>query len=598
MGKDSLIKSTTKKAGTKTEEKKKAGSKSTTAKKTKAKATKASKSTKAKASASKAKAKKTTKSTGAAKAETKKVTLKDLIFKQFETQAPPAGQSTAPPDYSHMTAPPLIDTADPKEIERLRSLLDRRFSMTEIKAAAKPPVDRKSDVSPQVKAEPTQIQTDSATEAGVEAEIEPQTEPEQQPEPKKINLRDLIFKKFQTQVTSAGQAVAPPDYSHMTAPPLIDSKDPKEVERLRTLLDRRFSMTEIKAVAKPPEERKTEASLEPKDEKPSEPTPEPEPKPEAPAEPKPEPVAVKSTEPEPEPAEAPAEPEPKPEPVVEKPAEPTPEPEPKVETPVEPALESEPAAAKSATEATASHTDKGAIPPMDTVLKPEKKDSDPVIRAAKLGVAALALLVVLIIWASVTNHAKYFIIESKGAVEIWRGEFSPSGKDFFVILHGLQAPEEIAPYYNREQVYPIIFNYYLDKADALLDVSSLPDYSAISSYLERARQFVLNGPMKTAVTTRLNNIKKLTLLYKVDVDISKGTLPALEAALKNLKQVETLTTDPGQLEAISLKIAYVTDRIAEVNSEAALSESTNSKEAESEETTTEGTTDNSHSSHE
>ncbi|MBT8342031.1 MAG: hypothetical protein HKP58_14900, partial [Desulfatitalea sp.] len=41
-----------------------------------------------------------------------------------------------------MTAPPIIASDDPAEAERLRKLLGRKFSMTDVKAAAKTPVEK------------------------------------------------------------------------------------------------------------------------------------------------------------------------------------------------------------------------------------------------------------------------------------------------------------------------------------------------------------------------------------------------------------------------------------------------------------------------
>ncbi len=601
MGKDSLIKSTTKKAESKTgdqKSKKKAASKTTKsaetkkATKPKAKTTKAVKSAKPKKTETKSKAKKSTKKSKATK---KKITIKDLIFRQFETRMPVSDQPVPKPDYSNMTAPPFITSDDPKEVERIRALLNLRFSMEEIKAVAKAPEEIEAEIVPE--------KTVAAKE-----EVPQQTPPEKEPELEavietpavKVSVKDLIFKKFETRMPVSDQAVPKPDYSNMTAPPFIKSDDPQEVERIKALLNLRFSMEEIKAVAKAPEEIETEAIAKqiekpaeaasettPEPDKPVEPVAEAAPEPEKPAEPvaevapepeKPaEPVAEAAPEPE-KPAEPVAEAAPEPE----KPAEPVAEAAPEPEKPAEPVAEAAPEPEKPA------ETKQEAAPPKKTEPKPavtapapppvppvvqisepepEKSSFDPVHKMAKIGIATLALLLVIIIWASVTNHAKYFIVENRGSVEIWRGQFSPSGKQFFTVLHGTNGPEEIQDYYARDEVYPMIFNYYLNKADALLEVSGLPDYKSISEYLERAQNFTLNAQMGEAVTRRINNIQRLTLFYKIDVDISKGTQTALEAALENLEKVQTLTTDPAQLEAIAQKITYVTERQAELKTQ-------------------------------
>ena len=135
MGKNSLIKSTSKKKKTAkknaTEEKPAVKSKSTA----KSKATKTKKAAAAKTGV---KATKTVKAKTTAKAKPpKEVSIKDLIFKKFEPLAEretlytPAGNSTK--NYS---APPFISSEDPNEIERIKKLLTNKYSMADLRAAA------------------------------------------------------------------------------------------------------------------------------------------------------------------------------------------------------------------------------------------------------------------------------------------------------------------------------------------------------------------------------------------------------------------------------------------------------------------------------
>jgi len=104
----------------------------------------------------------------------------------------------------------------------------------------------------------------------------------------------------------------------------------------------------------------------------------------------------------------------------------------------------------------------------------------------------------------------------------------------------------------------MIFNYYLDKADASLDVSGLPNYQAIADYLENAAQFALTKEMQQAVTQRETNIQMLTLQYKIEVDMSKGSIESLKSALRNLKKVLKLTSDPARIALTEQSIEKVT----------------------------------------
>ncbi|MFZ1985407.1 MAG: hypothetical protein WAU91_13395 [Desulfatitalea sp.] len=481
MGKDSLIKSTTKKSGTKkekTQSKKKTTAKSEAGAQVKEPPAKA----------------KSAKTVPAPKAEPV-VTIEDLLFKQFSPPRPSEDPRPSARDLSQMTAPPFFDSNDPQEVARLEALLARRFSMDEITAAAQEPVE----ITPPAQAPPV------------------------------VSIEELLFKQFSAPLPPEDSKPPVRDFSRMTAPPFIASDDPQEVARLEALMARRFSMEEIIAVAQAPVEIIPPAQAA-------------------------EAVQPRETEPETPPAA----------PAVQ--AEPAPELAAVEQPPVEAAtVAPQPAAAQPVTiEPYQEETSAQA-----TASKPERTPVDPVVRAAKLGIAAVATLAFLILWASFSNSGKYFVLPKKGAIEIWQGNFSPTGKQFIVVLHGLEPVEPVQESYRRQDVYPIIFSYYIDKADALLDVSGLPDYKSITDYLQRAEKFAIHGEMRATVKTRMDNIQRLNLMYKAEIDISKGTVPSLQAAAQALKQIQRLTTDPSQLEAINQKIIAVAASQAALEAKAA-----------------------------
>ncbi|KJS29048.1 MAG: hypothetical protein VR64_21665 [Desulfatitalea sp. BRH_c12] len=489
MGKDSLIKSTAKKKGK--ESKKKSTQKAATG----------------------AQAKKELKtSVKPSRNSTTKpatpVTLKDLIFKQFPAQSQPIAQSPpAAQDFSRMTAPPLIDSDDPAESERLRRLLQQKFSMTDIQAAA---------VAPEEPIRETSVTPDEASET---------EQPSSAPTPQ-VSIKDLLLKRFPSQAPAPGQPSKGQDLSLMTAPPLIDSDDPAESERLRRLLQQKFNMADIQAAAVAPaeiirEQPEPAASVH-VDTEPQTPAPVKEQIAPAP------PIAPTTAEAKPTPTE-------------------TAGPQAEDKRPPE---SREPESSQEQNAARDTAVSQGPPPP-------ERPPVDPVMRAAKIAGVAIAVLLFMILYASVSNSHKYYVMPKKGSVEIWKGDFSPSGKQFLVVLHGVQPSEPLEEVYGRKDVFPMIFTYYLGKADALLNVTGLPDYQAIDDFLDRADRFALNDDMHTSVKTRQDNIARLSLLYKADVDASKGSAEALESALQNLQQAQALTDDPAQLALINDKISSV-----------------------------------------
>lgn len=208
-------------------------------------------------------------------------------------------------------------------------------------------------------------------------------------------------------------------------------------------------------------------------------------------------------------------------------------------------------------------SDQGAF---DSGIPPLTDDApaDPVQRAMKYGVAALVIVFLLLVWASYTNSVKYYVSSKKDALEIHKGLFSPTGNDFFIVLHGLQLSEPAKEVYSRQDIFPVIFNYFLEKADALLETDGLPDFEGIKGYLLKAEKYAFTSDMHNAVDTRLNNIGRMILLYKVDVAISKNTEEGLQLAMQYLKQAQRLSTDPVQKEAIKQKMAFVAKRQADL----------------------------------
>ncbi|MCP4744997.1 MAG: hypothetical protein GY874_02495 [Desulfobacteraceae bacterium] len=209
-------------------------------------------------------------------------------------------------------------------------------------------------------------------------------------------------------------------------------------------------------------------------------------------------------------------------------------------------------------------------------------EPDPVTRYFKFIIAGFTLIICLLLGASAKNNAKFYIKPAADYIEIWRGNFSPTGKRFFVVLHGVPAPDEIKPVYSRNEVYPLIFNYYLNKADALLDVSGLPDYEEIQKYIYKANDFTVSQKMTDSANIRLDTIERMAILYKADVAFSKDTVESLDAALDYLYSAKKLSTDEDQIALIDKKIAAAKSRRSALEAQKKASEKKASEKKASE----------------
>lgn len=193
-----------------------------------------------------------------------------------------------------------------------------------------------------------------------------------------------------------------------------------------------------------------------------------------------------------------------------------------------------------------------------------EKGSDPMEKALKLMIAGLVALIVVVIAFSHLNHSRYTLKTANGGVEVWQGKFSPMGEKLLVTLPGMSAPETPEAAYSRSEALEIVFNYFLDRADALLEAHEIPDYSAIRDDLKKAAEFAVTPKLRAKVQKRLNHIDWMTLLYKAEVAASKDNPENLEAALGYLQQAAELDLNPEQSALRAEKQAAFEARLKEL----------------------------------
>jgi len=197
-------------------------------------------------------------------------------------------------------------------------------------------------------------------------------------------------------------------------------------------------------------------------------------------------------------------------------------------------------------------------PPVDT----DTTVSDPMEKAMKYLVAVIVVLVVIVVGSSMINKTKYYMNEKQGALEIWQGRFAPMGEELMITLPGVQLPETIKDVYLKKDVFPLIFNYYMEKADMLLEVPGIPDFEAIKGYLNKALSYAVTSASTETAYNRLNNIELMILFYKADVAAGKATLAGLKDAKDYLDQATALSTNDLQADMINQKINAVDKQIA------------------------------------
>jgi len=187
--------------------------------------------------------------------------------------------------------------------------------------------------------------------------------------------------------------------------------------------------------------------------------------------------------------------------------------------------------------------------------------------AKYISIIVIAILIIITVLTSHSNKDNYFIKYKDGAVEVWKGRFSPLGKELFITMPGAQPPNPMKETYYREEVFPFIAKYYIDKADAVLDVPGLPDFEVMRTYLNKSLSFAITPDLEEAAHVRLNKIDRMVLLYKADIAVSKDSISELKTALEYLNRANSLGPDEMESGLIQQKIDSIRARMAVLEAE-------------------------------
>jgi hypothetical protein len=182
--------------------------------------------------------------------------------------------------------------------------------------------------------------------------------------------------------------------------------------------------------------------------------------------------------------------------------------------------------------------------------------------AVKAGLGVLAVLILIIIGTSFSNRGMFYLKNADGGVQVWRGKFAPIGKELALHLEGMEMPSPAQDVYSKEEVYPMAFRYFLDKADGLLNDPGGPDFSRIKGYLHQAAPYAPTGALRNRVQVRLNGIDFLVLLHRADIALINGTLPDLQAAKGHLDKAASYASSGYQREQLAKTMAVLERAIA------------------------------------
>ena len=407
--------------------------------------------------------------------------------------------------------------------------------------------------------------------------------------PAKPSLKELLARKY---ATAPDQPLyAPPAPERQTRPgaasPFYQARDEKDAQRIKTLLEQKFSMEEIRAAAAAKAKAEEEARIKAEAEAKAKAEEEARIKAEAEAKAKAEEEARIKAEAEAKAkaeeearikaqAEAKAKAEEEARIKAEAEAKAKAEEEARIKAEAEAKAKAEEETKKLAAERAAAREAAAQKEPQVSVtydkIDSDKIDAPPPAKAPinrerllVIGLAGgLALLFLLIIGASLSNSSKYYLAQSARGLEIWQGKFAPLGKCKILSLPGVQGPETLQPTYPKAEVMGYAVAYYLAQADALLASQGLPDFESIKAKLNTALGYATSREERERIQLRLDGIEKAILLYRAQVAATQQTLEGLDQAIDHLQKALHLTSDPIEVKAIEAQIAAAEKNYADI----------------------------------
>lgn len=193
-------------------------------------------------------------------------------------------------------------------------------------------------------------------------------------------------------------------------------------------------------------------------------------------------------------------------------------------------------------------------PPSPAIAVPPDAP-EPGSKFLRNGVIAVAAVIFMLLVYSYANTRNYYIIEKDGAVEIQQGSFAPMGEDRLITLTGVPAPETPKDVYSRQEAYTLIYTYYINRADALLDAPRTPDTAALKDNLELAVEYAPDRERMDAAKSRLVSLNLQLEIQKASAAINRRTIESVQKGIDILRSAKTMGLSEAEAAMVDSRIA-------------------------------------------
>jgi transposase-like protein len=147
-------------------------------------------------------------------------------------------------------------------------------------------------------------------------------------------------------------------------------------------------------------------------------------------------------------------------------------------------------------------------PPLPSYTGPPE---DPMDKMLQYAVGAFALVIAILVIASMSNSNNFYFKQKDEMIQMWRGRFAPMGKVQVAsfsdpkILEGLPDKDS----YTKKEAYSVLCDYFIDQADALLSASDTPDLKGAKTHLRQASKYAVSDAARGAIKERLRTIERV-----------------------------------------------------------------------------------------
>jgi hypothetical protein len=159
---------------------------------------------------------------------------------------------------------------------------------------------------------------------------------------------------------------------------------------------------------------------------------------------------------------------------------------------------------------------KGQVPKPAEIKGPKESaytppPEEPMDKTLKYAIGAFAFVIAMLVMASLSNSNKFYFKQNQQMIELWQGKFAPMGETRVAsfsdakILKGL--PEQRL--YTKAQAFNAVSNYFIRRADEILNTGQIPDLKSAKSCLLQASRYAASESTRQAVQVRLKSINRV-----------------------------------------------------------------------------------------